>query len=357
MIINQLLPTMSYGDAVSNSALAMQNCLKEIGIESKIYAEHIHPKLTAIVNPASTIPKNESVIYHMAIGCHLAYEIPKFTKKRMLLYHNITPNHFFKGYDEQSAELCVQGREELNFLKDFIDVSFAVSEYNKSELEQIGYKKSSVTPIMINFEDYDSSCNYNLLTKLRQTKKGTDLLFVGRLAPNKKQEDIIKVFYYYKKYFDTNARLFLVGSYTRMERYHLQLNNLVKHLNLEDVFVTGHVPFSDIISYYNNADIFLCMSEHEGFCVPILEAMKFKLPIIAYKKCAVPETLGNGGILVSEKDYKGIASLIKVIIDDQLLRKRILDNQSKRLERFSLENTKRIFKETIQQEFSNHFVD
>ncbi|MEK4981416.1 glycosyltransferase family 4 protein [Bacillus sp. FSL K6-6540] len=350
MNVNQLLPTMSYGDAVSNSALTMQKCLQDMGCNSKIYAEHIHPKLSHIVLPASKIPKDEAVIYHMAIGCDLAYIVPEFTDRRMLLYHNITPPHFFRGYDEQSAELCVRGREELEFLKDYIDIAYADSDYNRSELIDIGYKCTAVTPIMIDFEEYDVPCNYDLLSSLKKNKKGTDILFVGRIAPNKKQEDIIKTFYYYKKYFDQEARLFLVGSYVRMERYYSQLQDLIKQLELSDVYITGHVPFADILTYYKNADIFLSMSEHEGFCVPLLEAMKFKLPIISYKECAVPETLGNGGILVLEKDFRSVASLLKVVIDDEVLQAKILRNQQQRLEFYSKQNTTRIFKEKIKQE-------
>lgn len=351
MIINQLLPAMSYGDAVSNSALNMKKTMEKAGIESKIYAEHIHPKLSNIVRPASSIPKDNPVIYHLAIGCDLAYEIPKFTDKRMILYHNITPSQYFRGYDDQSGDLCDKGRDELVFLKDYIDVAFADSQYNESELINVGYTNTHVTPIIINYEDYEGTYNKELFKSLQHSKKGTDLIFVGRLAPNKKQEDLIKTFYLYKKYFDENARLFLVGSYTRMERYYEQLNGLVKRLGVKDVFITGHVPFSDILTYYKNADIFLNMSEHEGFCVPILEAMKFEIPIISYKEAAVPETLGNGGLLFLEKDYKSIASLIKVVVDDLSLQEKILKNQKERLNYFSKVNTSEIFLKLLQKEF------
>ncbi|WP_375104165.1 glycosyltransferase [Paenibacillus sp. RS8] len=352
MIINQLLPAMSYGDAVSNSALNMKKTMERAGIESKIYAEHIHPKLSNIVLPASSIPKDKPVIYHLAIGCDLAYEIPKFTDKKMILYHNITPSHYFRGYDDQSGDLCDKGRDELEFLKDYIDVAFADSQYNESELIDVGYTNTHVTPIIINYEDYEGAYNKELLKKIQNSKKGTDLIFVGRLAPNKKQEDIIKTFYFYKKYFDVNARLFLVGSYTRMERYYEQLKGLVKQLSIDDVYITGHVPFNDILTYYKNADIFLNMSEHEGFCVPILEAMKFEIPIISYKEAAVPETMGNGGLLFLEKDYKSIASLIKVVVSDLSLQERLLINQKERLHYFSKINTSDIFLKQLQKEFT-----
>lgn len=352
MIINQLLPAMSYGDAVSNSALNMKMTMERAGIKSNIYAEHIHPKLSKIVKPASDIPKNQPVIYHLAIGCDLAYEIPTFSEKKMILYHNITPSRYFRGYDEQSGDLCDKGRDELVFLKDHIDVAFADSHYNELELIEVGYTNTHVTPIIINYEDYESSCNQELFNKLQKTKTGTDLLFVGRLAPNKKQEDIIKTFYFYKKYFDKNARLFLVGSYTRMERYYEQLKGLVRQLGIDDVYITGHVAFNEILSYYKNADIFLNMSEHEGFCVPILEAMKFELPILSFKEAAVPETMGNGGILFLEKDYKSIASLIKVIASDSILQSKILKNQKERLDYFSKENTSNIFLNELKKELT-----
>lgn len=352
MIINQLLPAMSYGDAVSNSALNMKMTMERAGIKSNIYAEHIHPKLSNIVQPAKNIPKEQPVIYHLAIGCDLAYEIPKFSDKKMILYHNITPSRYFRGYDEQSGDLCDKGRDELVFLKDHIDVAFADSQYNESELIEVGYTNTHVTPIIINYEDYESSCNLELFNKLQKTKTGTDLLFVGRLAPNKKQEDIIKTFYFYKKYFDKNARLFLVGSYTRMERYYEQLKGLVRQLGLDDVYITGHVAFNEILTYYKNADIFLNMSEHEGFCVPILEAMKFELPILSYKEAAVPETMGNGGVLFLEKDYKSIASLIKVISSDSILQSKILKNQKERLEYFSKKNTSDIFLKELKKELT-----
>src|SRR5690606_3919553 len=152
----------------------------------------------------------------------------------------------------------------------------------------------------------------------RFSKDGyTNLLFVGRIAPNKKQDDIIKIFYYYKKFINPESRLILVGSYIGMERYYSELIKLVNDLDLQDVFFTGHIPFESILAYYQISHLFLCMSEHEGFCVPIVEAMLFDLPIIAYRSSAVPATLGNAGFVVSEKNYKAIAELIHIVLNDQ----------------------------------------
>ncbi|MED0762734.1 glycosyltransferase, partial [Aneurinibacillus thermoaerophilus] len=253
----------------------------------------------------------------------------------------------FSGYSIQGEELCRIGKEQLKFLVPYIDYAWADSEYNRLELEELGYKNTHVTPIIINFEDYKRNPSQKLMEKFKAEKHITNILFVGRIAPNKKQEDIIKVFYYYKKYINEDSRLFLVGSYSGMERYYNELMELVKELQLEDVYITGHISFEEILAYYTNADLFLCMSEHEGFCVPLVEAMHFEIPIIAYKSSAIGETLGNGGILVLEKQYKEIAELMHIVLSTPKIKERMIINQKKRLEFFSKKNTENIFRERI----------
>ncbi|AMA71697.1 hypothetical protein ACH33_01810 [Aneurinibacillus sp. XH2] len=324
------------------------NLLNEMGFDSKIYAESIHPAMQEVALPISSCPKDCSLIYHMAIGYPFAYKLPNFKGKKILIYHNITPDVFFRDYKE-IQELCIEGRRQLKFLVPYIDYAWADSEYNRLELEELGYKNTHVTPIIINFEDYKRNPSQKLMEKFKAEKHITNILFVGRIAPNKKQEDIIKVFYYYKKYINEDSRLFLVGSYSGMERYYNELMELVKELQLEDVYITGHISFEEILAYYTNADLFLCMSEHEGFCVPLVEAMHFEIPIIAYKSSAIGETLGNGGILVLEKQYKEIAELMHIVLSTPKIKERMIINQKKRLEFFSKKNTENIFRERIQE--------
>jgi glycosyltransferase involved in cell wall biosynthesis len=174
-------------------------------------------------------------------------------------------------------------------------------------------------------------------------------MFLGRIAPNKKQEDVIKTFYYYKKYMDPKARLFLVGSYEGMEIYYNALKLLVEQLDLEDVYFTGKVPFDQILAYYRVSDAFLCMSEHEGFCVPLIESMVFKVPIIAYNSSAIPYTLGDAGILINQKDYIAAAELLNKVIYDEQLRNRLIENGSRRLEHFSYERTAEEFRSYMKE--------
>jgi len=352
LVINQLLPTVSYGDAVSNSAIAISKVLDKMGIKNAIYAENVHPKMKQYVKPAINIPKNQPVIFHMSIGSESANWIPDFKDKKIMIYHNITPPQYFIGYNPVGEQLCRDGIDQLHALKDQFDYVFADSEFNRQELEEIGYSNTAVIPLIINFDEYRSKPCIRTVKKYKADEDYVNFLFVGRIAPNKKQEDIIKTFYYYNKFVNSKSRLFLVGSYNGMERYFNELKALVDALKLADVIFTGHIPFNQILAYYHLSDVFLCMSEHEGFCVPIVEAMLFDLPIIAYRSSAVPATLGNAGFVVSEKNYKAIAELIHIVLNDQAILERLSFNRKARLQELSPERTEKIFMDKIKTIFN-----
>ncbi|WP_440960896.1 glycosyltransferase family 4 protein [Paenibacillus nitricinens] len=348
-MINQILPTLSYGDAVSNSAVNIMKILRDMGIESNIYAQNIHPKMERYAKKASLCPKDQTIIYHLSTGSDLAYEIPSFKKKKILVYHNVTPAHFFVGYSGVLKKLCEEGREQLAFLSNYIDLAIADSEFNRLELEVLNYKNTFTSSIIINYEDYTTKSDFKKFP-IDKKDENINILFVGRIAPNKKQEDIIKSFYYYRNYINKSSKLSLVGSYEGMDRYYRELQKLVQHLKLEDsVNITGHIPFNDILNYYNHSDLFLCMSEHEGFCVPIIEAMYFDLPIVAYKSTAVTETLGNGGIVTLEKNHKEIAELMNVILKDEELKSKIHHNQRNQLQKYSKTSAEDQFKNILKQ--------
>ena len=180
----------------------------------------------------------------------------------------------------------------------------------------------------------------------------TNIVFTGRIAPNKKQEDVIKAFYCYKKYYDSSARLFLVGSYKEDDEYYQKLKEYVWRLGVKDVYFTGHIKFNQILAYYKIADVFLCMSEHEGFCVPLVEAMFFDVPIIAYNSTAIPSTLGGSGILLDDKNPIIAAKMIDILVNDAELRQKVLKNQRERLEDFKYEKIKEQF-----EQYLNDFIN
>lgn len=344
--IIQLMPTLSYGDGVGNDALALDKILKEQGYSTKIYAENIDSRvkkgLAEKLGKMPKLNKKDVILYHLSTGTELNEKLKDYPGKKIVVYHNVTPAHFFKPYSNASVRLCEEGRKGIRYLKDVADYCLADSDYNKYELEECGYQcKIDTLPILIPFEDYEKQPSKEVINKYNDD--WTNIVFVGRVAPNKKQEDIIKTFYYYKKYINPKSRLFLVGSYSGLERYYNRLNKYVEELELEDVYFTGHTKFDEILAYYRIADVFLCMSEHEGFCIPLVEAMYFKVPIVAYSYTGVKETLSYAGLKLEEKDCKVAVEMINLLVENKELRENVIEVQNKRLGDFAYEKVRQSF--------------
>jgi glycosyltransferase involved in cell wall biosynthesis/SAM-dependent methyltransferase len=330
-----VLPALIYGDAVSNHAIEIREILRNFGYNSNIYAKWIHPKVAKFAKPIDKYKKNAAniVIYHLSLaGLDVSDFVKRLPDTKVLIYHNITPHHYFEGIYDTLYDLCKQGREELKLFNGITKLALGVSEYNRQELERYGFKDTGVLPIIIDYSKYEIGPDKETMRKY-DNGGYVNLLFVGRISPNKRIEDLIKVFYYYKK-INPKSRLFIVGSSESMEKYLARLHELVKNLELSDVVFTGLVSFKEMVTYYRIADVFLCMSEHEGFCVPLLESMYFNIPIIAYNATAVPYTLANCGVLVNEKHYDEIAEMVHLLISDVTLRKKIVDRQNERLKDF-----------------------
>lgn len=341
MKVIQVLPTLAYGDAVGNNTVAIRNNLKKLGYETMIYAQNIDPRYleAGIVKPIQMLEPcypEDVIIYHLSIGCKLNRYISRVPGRKIMIYHNVTPPEFFEGYSPALVANCRKGRDDILYMYNKFDYAIADSNYNGQELKDAGYTcEVETVPILIQFEDYDKEPDAEIIKKYSDGR--TNILFTGRVAPNKKQEDVIEAFAYYKKYYDPTARLFIVGGYTGMEEYYNKLQELIDRLGVEDVIFSNHIPFNQILSYYHVADLFLCMSEHEGFCVPLVEAMYFDVPIVAYDSSAVGETLGEGGILLKDKNPVETAAVMNKVIKDNKLREIISRNQKARLCDFSRE--------------------
>lgn len=343
MRIVQLLPTLSYGDGVGNDTLAIDKIIKEMGYTTKIYAENIDSRISKnLVDKIEKMPKldkQDIIIYHLSTGSVLNDKLKDYRGRKLIIYHNVTPPHFFKQYSRISYDLCKKGREGIQKLSQVAEYCWADSEYNKQELQENGYQcKIDVVPIVIPFEDYAKEADKAILKQY--CDDWVNIVFVGRIVPNKKQEDIIKTFYYYKKYINPKSRLFLVGSYQGNEVYYERLRKYIEQLDLDDIYITGHIKFNEILSYYRLADVFLCMSEHEGFCIPLLEAMYFQIPIVAYSYTGVKDTLSYAGFQLENKDCKIAAEMVNRLIEDCELRKKIVVQQNERLKEFDYSKTK-----------------
>ena len=355
MQILQLIPTIAYGDAVGNDAVALKKILKKMGFVTNIYAESIEAPLdskTAYkIDKMPKLNEDDIIIYHLSTGSELNFKFAKFKCRKIAIYHNVTPPEFFEQNDEFIKGINEWGLEGVKFLSDKVDYCLADSELNKQDLIELNYKCDiDVLPIVVPFEDYKKNPNRSIVK--RYDDKYTNIVFTGRIAPNKKQEDVIAAFYNYKKFWNNKARLILVGSYKETDLYYMRLKKYVEEIGVEDVIFTGHIKFDEILAFYKVADVFLCMSEHEGFCVPLVEAMMFQVPIIAYNSTAIPSTLGGSGFMIDDKDPVFVASCIDRVVSDKKLQDDLIQKQNERLEDFKYEHIAEQFKNYI-----NAFID
>ncbi|TKJ36125.1 hypothetical protein CEE39_00330 [bacterium (candidate division B38) B3_B38] len=331
MEVHQMLVSMCYGDAITDYSLEIQKILRRQGYHSEIFVEMCDSRMWKHIRRFEEYPKISSpsniLILHFSILSQvskLAYHLPD---KKILIYHNITPSIFFADFHPHLAGECYHGRRELKAFKDKCDLALGDSEFNRQELENLGFPQTGVLPIILNFRKFEPAPDP--LVPHLYPKGRTTFLFVGRMVPNKRVEDIIKLFYCYHKYINPKSQLILVGEYRGFERYYDSLRNLSAELSLEDVHFTGHVELEELIAYYKMADVYISMSEHEGFCVPILEAFYFQTPVVAYNSAAVPYTMRGAGVMVNHKDHPLIAELIHHILSHPSLKEEIIASQNR----------------------------
>lgn len=351
MDIHQFATSLSYGDAISDEMLEIQSVLQERGYRSEIFVKLYDPRSAGHVRDYRDYKKcsapDNVVIFHFSIGSPVSKLFFRVPDRKMMIYHNITPHEYFVDAHRILARECYKGRLEINLFVDKVDLAVGDSEFNRRELQAVGYKATGVLPILMNFSKFDRPGDP--VTRSLFDNGKTTLLFVGRLIPNKKFEDIIKTYYLYKKYFNPDSQLILAGDYRGLERYFSSLQELVARLNLMDVHFSGHIDFAELLAFYQAAHVFLSMSEHEGFGVPLLEAFYMNIPVIAYAAGAVEETMNGGGVILRHKDVLRTAALIDRIQRDQALRKTIIDGQLKALQKYSLEYVSRILLEHVQK--------
>lgn len=343
--ITQLVPNFYGGDAISNQAAEMKEIFRSLGFKSEIFASSIDLKLK---NKATFYKKYQRfsrpenlVFYHVSDPSPVTEFFKNLPDRKIIVYHNLTPQKFFR----ETKLFYPDDREaEIKNLIPFVEFAFGVSEFNRKELENFGFRRTGVMPFIFNPKKYNLAPDAKIIKKFRGGKDGKiNLLFVGRIAPNKKIEDLLKIFYFYKTYLNPASRLILVGKiFELFEPYYHQLLQLAQKLGLEDVVFTSHVSQKELVSYYQVADIFLSASEHEGFGAPFLEAMNFGVPVVAFAAAAVAETLGGAGIIYQEKNFAHLAELIEQIIQDKKLKEKIIRRQNQRLKIFLPDKARKI---------------
>lgn len=336
--INQFLPNLEYGDAISNHAIWIRDQLRKWGFRSEIYVRHIDFRVAGECHAFTpeALHASDAAIYHHSIGTEITGHIIGYTGPKCLIYHNITPSQFFKPYSPEFAELLREGRLELFHLAPHFSHSYGVSAYNAAELQRCGFVRPGVFPLGVDPAKWNCAPDSDLLASLQDGRK--NILFVGRVAPNKKQDDLIRAFHWYLK-LDPNTRLILAGTCGDTDPYAVHLRSIISALRLDkSVIVTGNVSDTQLAAYYRSAHLYWSMSEHEGFGVPLIEAMWFDVPVLAYRSSAIPETLGAASFMFTNKeDFLALASLAHLVIEDRDVRRKIVLAQRKQRSAYTSE--------------------
>ena len=327
--VHQVLATLGYGDAIGHEVLGIQRVLRGAGCDSEIFVETADRRLEHLTTDyremVGAIAPEDVLIHHFSIGSRASRTAYALPGRMALVYHNITPPSYFLGVHKDLVKLCFRGRRELTAYITRCELALGDSEYNRQELEDLGFPHTGVLPVVPDFTHLDVPPN--TMTSDRFDDGWTNVMFVGRVIPNKKFEDAIRAFHAYRTKHNPRSRLLLVGSYSGFERYLAMLNGLVARLGTPDVHFLGHVSNEELTALYDVADLFLCASEHEGFCVPLIEAFYKQVPVMAFAATAVPATMDGGGVLYDTKDPFEIARVMAAILDDGEVEDAIVDSQ------------------------------
>ncbi len=356
-IVHQVTAGFAPADAISDEARNIQRLLRAWGCQSEIYcwAEHIHPETRHECRRLSELdPRRcDLLIYHFSIGSPATGAVLDQDYPKVMIYHNITPSSFYREYRPDISAQLDQGREELGRIRHAFSLALAVSDYNRRELELLGYPRTAVLPILFDPRKLRVGLKERIRARWIRGRGPTTLFFVGRLVPNKRAEDLLKVFSVYQRFFNADSRFVWVGSEAGMGSYALHLLALADQLRLRKAHFVGYVDRSELTSRYLAGDVFVSASEHEGFCVPILESFHFGKPVVAYAAAAVPETLGEAGVLVDSKEPGLFAAAIHRVVSDSELRSELVARGRRRaVEHFGLERVGSILRGYVVGELS-----
>jgi glycosyltransferase involved in cell wall biosynthesis len=338
MLVNQWVPAAHRGDAIGDSARRVRDLLRGVGHRSEIFALTIDEDMREDVRPFSDADATagDVTIFHFALPSPMTEAFASLRGGRVLQYHNITPAEFFAPYDAGMFRLAALGRSELRTLVGRVDLALGDSEFNRQELEAMGFQPTGVVPIAVNTDRITKAPRRPALEKILSDGL-INILFVGRIVPNKRIEDHIRLAEVYKRYVDSYYRFIFVGRYDGLPRYYAQVRALINQYEMlpDRFWFTGPVPDEDLAAFYRWADVYVSLSEHEGFCVPLVEAMAADVPVLAYAAGAVPETLGGAGVLFSPKDLELAAEAMGMLVYDRPMREAVIAGQRKRLLDFS----------------------
>lgn len=349
MVIHLLVGALVEGDGIGNAVIAQYQMLTDLGYSCDIYVMYSDEKLKNLTKPITQLKadKDDLIIDHIGGYSFYAYCVDKQPCRKVLCYHNITPPELVEG---SMKNLCQKGLDQISRISGMYDFICGDSAFNLLSLRKLGEKRDGlVIPIPVEFP-------YNAVKKDNDSKQR--FLFVGRYVENKKIEDLIIVFDYYHCNVNNNSELSIIGNPNVSPEYTSDLESLIKSSSSADsISLVGRVSDAMLWEYYASSDVYLCMSEHEGFCIPIVEAMHNRLIVFAFDSSAIGDTMGDAGVLLSSKDPKYVATLIDKVLKNAKLIEEIKEKEYSRSLFFSKDNVKMILSKAIKKWSSNNSVN
>ncbi|HVA43117.1 MAG TPA: glycosyltransferase family 4 protein [Acidimicrobiales bacterium] len=342
--VHQVIPSLVRWDAIGNHSLQVQSILREMGLDSEIYVNDVGPEYAGKAHFFDRYRSQPGawLMYQASTGSRLASWFAQRPEPKLVNYHNVTPPQFFERWEPRLADEMVDGRHQIAKLAGVARHGIAVSRYNEEELIEFGYRSTSTSPLMVDMSRFDTPSDPTTAGWLdRQRERGgIGILFHGRISPNKAQHDLVKVLVAYRRLYDPRARLHLTGG-ASSGTYRFALRRFIAGEGLWDgVDLAGPVSSEELAAYFRGVDVYVSLSEHEGFGAPLLEAMFNGLPIVAFASSAVPETVGDAALLLTDKAPGVVAAAIHRVVTDPVLRASLVEAGRRRLTELDLSRTR-----------------
>ena len=341
MRILQIIPTLIYGDGVTNCLLNLVDFFNREGIGNLLFCSGSDRRIKGVVwYPLEKLENfqfldDDIVLYHFYGSMRLNMFVERLACKKVLVYQNVSYARLFRNVAYDSYINLLAGAEDAKQTVGHYLKAIVLSDFSRRNLIEYGWRRRDVSIFPLYKLTEKGKADENIFRTYSDAR--ANIIFTGRISPNKKIEDIIRIYAHYKQHYDKAVRLILVGK-VQFGSYKKLLDDYIKAGNIRDVIFTGHVSEEELEAYYKVADLFLCMSEHEGFGIPILEAMSRGIPVVAYAATAVPYTMGGAGILVRTKDEASVSRKMARVLCDSNYREKIIAGQLKRVRRENLES-------------------
>jgi L-malate glycosyltransferase len=349
--VDQVIPSLASRDAIGVHTVAIMEALRQVGIDSDIFYGEATRDFAERARPMSNLgrpTKGRWLLYQASIGSPVFDIFASRDEPKLLNYHNITPAVLLDGWEPAVGHEVSLGRSQVTRVAAECRLAIADSAFNEEELIDVGFEHTAVAPLLIDMTAA-AEPDPTLSRRLAEMKAGggANFVFVGKVSPHKAQHDLVKMLALYRRLYDDRARLHLIGT-ALGKTYGPALSAFIAELGLtEAVSITGSVSPEELESYYRAADVFVCASEHEGFCVPLVEAMGHGLPIVAYSTSAVPETVADAGLLLASKEPLLFAASVHKVVHDARLRRQFVEAGRRRAEDFSLSSARRRFVDLV----------